>query len=156
MRHQNTNSRFPVGRQQRTSVIRDFVRHKLAAKGYLIAALNDHSFCWVRPNADAQPRHYAARQSNQSGHSVLRTNQPLLLDTVENYIGVGFQRGAETWWWLVANDGIGGSSLTYCGATFAIANGGVLTLFIAAPPDWRVPMSGTNCLKQKNSGAQLP
>ena len=56
MRHQNTNSRFPVGRQQRTSVIRDFAQHKLAAKGYLIAALNDHSFCWVRPFADAQTR----------------------------------------------------------------------------------------------------
>ena len=51
MRHRNTNGRFPVGRQQRTSVILDFVRHRLASKGCSIAALNDHSFCWVRPEA---------------------------------------------------------------------------------------------------------
>ena len=40
-----------------------------------------------------------------------------------------------TRWQLVANDGTGAQTLTDMGASFAIATGGVLTLFIAAPPN---------------------
>jgi hypothetical protein len=36
---------------------------------------------------------------------------------------------------LVANDGIGAPTLTGTGASFVIATDGVLTLFIAAPPN---------------------
>jgi hypothetical protein len=36
---------------------------------------------------------------------------------------------------LVANDGTGAPTLTDIGASFAIATGGVLTLYIAAPPN---------------------
>jgi hypothetical protein len=35
---------------------------------------------------------------------------------------------------LVANDGTGAQTLTDMGASFDIATGGVMTLFIAAPP----------------------
>jgi hypothetical protein len=41
----------------------------------------------------------------------------------------------HTRWQLVANDGTGAPTLTDMGASFAIATGGVLTLFIAAPPN---------------------
>ena len=51
-----------------------------------------------------------------------------------NCIGIGFQRGTHTNWQLVRNDGTGAPTLTDMGASFAIATGGVLTLFIAAPP----------------------
>ena len=57
----------------------------------------------------------------------------LTLATVLNCIGIGFQRGTDANWQLVANDGTGAPTLTDMGAAFAIATGGVLTLFIAAP-----------------------
>jgi len=47
----------------------------------------------------------------------------------------GFQRGTHTRWQLVANDGTGAPTLTDMGASFAIATGGVVTLFIAAAPN---------------------
>ncbi|MDP3262717.1 MAG: hypothetical protein U1E06_12680 [Tabrizicola sp.] len=52
-----------------------------------------------------------------------------------NCIGIGFQRGTHARWQLVANDGAGSPTLTDMGASFGIATGGVLTLFIAAPPN---------------------
>ena len=57
----------------------------------------------------------------------------LTLATAINCIGIGFQRGTHTRWQLVTNDGTGAPTLTDMGAPFAIATGGVLTLFIAAP-----------------------
>lgn len=59
----------------------------------------------------------------------------LTLATVVNCIGIGFQRGTHANWQLVVNDGTGAPTLTDMGAAFAIATGGVLTLFIAAPPN---------------------
>ena len=59
----------------------------------------------------------------------------LTLAAVVNCIGIGFQRGTHTRWQLVANDGTGAPTLTDMGASFAIATGGVLTLYIAAPPN---------------------
>ncbi len=59
----------------------------------------------------------------------------LTLAAAINCIGIGFQRGTHTRWQLVANDGTGAPTLTDLGASFAIATGGVLTLFIAAPPN---------------------
>ena len=59
----------------------------------------------------------------------------LTLATAINCIGIGFQRGTHTRWQLVANDGTGAPTLTDMGASFAIATGGVLTLFIAAAPN---------------------
>jgi len=59
----------------------------------------------------------------------------LTLATAINCIGIGFQRGTHTRWQLVANDGAGAPTLTDMGASFGIATGGVLTLFIAAPPN---------------------
>ncbi|MES2667887.1 MAG: DUF2793 domain-containing protein [Pseudomonadota bacterium] len=59
----------------------------------------------------------------------------LTLATVINCIGIGFQRGTHTRWQLVSNDGTGAPTLTDMGASFGIATGGVLTLFIAAPPN---------------------
>ena len=50
-------------------------------------------------------------------------------------LGIGFQRGTHIRWKLVANDASGAPTLRDMGASFAIATGGVLTLFIAAPPD---------------------
>ena len=50
-----------------------------------------------------------------------------------NCIGIGCQRGTHTCWQLVAHDGTGAPTLTDMGASFAIATGGVLTVFIAAP-----------------------
>lgn len=43
--------------------------------------------------------------------------------------------GTHTRWQLVANDGTGAPTLTDIGASFVIITGGVLTLFIAAPPN---------------------
>jgi hypothetical protein len=43
--------------------------------------------------------------------------------------------GAHIRWQLVANDGTGALTLTDTGASFAIATGGVLTPYIAAPPN---------------------
>ena len=57
----------------------------------------------------------------------------LTLATVVNCIGIGFQRGSDTRWQLVTNNATGAPTLTDMGASFAIATGGVLTLFIAAP-----------------------
>jgi excinuclease ABC subunit A len=48
---------------------------------------------------------------------------------------LGFQRVTHTRWQLVANDSSGAPTLTDMGASFAIATGGVLTLYIAAPPN---------------------
>lgn len=59
----------------------------------------------------------------------------LALAAAINCIGIGFQRGTHTRWQLVANDGTGAPTLTDMGASFVIATGGVLTLFIAAPPN---------------------
>ena len=59
----------------------------------------------------------------------------LTLATAINCIGIGFQRGTHTRWQLVTNDGTGAPTLTDMGASFGIATGGVLTLFIAAPPN---------------------
>ncbi len=59
----------------------------------------------------------------------------LTLAAAINCIGIGFQRGTHTRLQLVANDGTGAPTLTDIGASFAIATGGVLTLFIAAPPN---------------------
>jgi hypothetical protein len=65
--------------------------------------------------------------------SALATN--LALATVINAVGIGFQRGTHTNWQVVANDGTGAPTLTDMGAPFAVAVGGVLTLFIAAAPN---------------------
>jgi hypothetical protein len=46
-----------------------------------------------------------------------------------------FQRGTHTSSQLVANDSTGAPTLTDMGASFTIATGGVLSLFIAAPPN---------------------
>ena len=59
----------------------------------------------------------------------------LTLAAVINAVGIGFQRGTHANWQLVTNDGTGAPTLTDMGAPFAIALGGVLTLFIAAPPN---------------------
>ena len=59
----------------------------------------------------------------------------LTLAAAINCIGIGFQRGTHTRWQLVTNDGTGAPTLTDTGASFSIATGGVLTLFIAAPPN---------------------
>ena len=59
----------------------------------------------------------------------------LTLAAAINCIGIGFQRGTHTRWQLVANDGTGAPTLTDMGASFTIATSGVLTLFIAAPPN---------------------
>jgi hypothetical protein len=57
------------------------------------------------------------------------------LATVVNCIVNGFQRGTRTRWQLVANVGTVAPPPTDMGASFGIAMGGVLTLFIAAPPN---------------------
>jgi len=59
----------------------------------------------------------------------------LMLATVLNCVGIGFQRGTHANWQLVANDGTGAPTLTDMGASFAIATGGVLTLYVAAAPN---------------------
>ncbi|QRZ15597.1 DUF2793 domain-containing protein [Paracoccus methylovorus] len=59
----------------------------------------------------------------------------LTLASVINAVGIGFQRGTHANWQLVTNDGTGAPTLTDMGAAFVIATGGVLTLFIAAPPN---------------------
>ena len=50
-------------------------------------------------------------------------------------IGYGFQRGTHTRWHMIENDATVAPTLTDMGASFAIATGGVLTLFIAAAPN---------------------
>jgi hypothetical protein len=59
----------------------------------------------------------------------------LTLAAVINAVGVGFQRGTHANWQMVTNDGTGAPTLTDMGAPFGIALGGVLTVFIAAPPN---------------------
>ena len=59
----------------------------------------------------------------------------LTLAAAINCIGIGFKRGTHTRWQLVANDGTGAPTLTDMGASFGIGTGGVLTLYIAAPPN---------------------
>ncbi|MDM7459766.1 MAG: DUF2793 domain-containing protein [Paracoccus sp. (in: a-proteobacteria)] len=85
----------------------------------------------------------------------------LTLATVVNCIGIGFQRGTHTRWQLVTNDGTGAPTLTDMGASFAIATGGVLTLFIAAPPNgssvWmRVVDEVTGAVFEQEISADLP
>jgi hypothetical protein len=65
--------------------------------------------------------------------AALATN--LTLASVVNCVGIGFERGTHPNWQLVRNDGTGAPSLTDMATPFAIATGGVLTLFIAAPPN---------------------
>jgi hypothetical protein len=59
----------------------------------------------------------------------------LTLATVLNCVGIGFQRGTHANWQLVANDGTGAPTLTDMCASFAIATGGVLTVYVAAAPN---------------------
>lgn len=59
----------------------------------------------------------------------------LTLAAAINCIGIDFQRVTHTRWQLVAKDGTGAPTLTDMGAKVAIATGGVLTLFITAPPN---------------------
>jgi hypothetical protein len=59
----------------------------------------------------------------------------LTLGAVANCLGIGFQRGTHTRWQVVTNDASGSPTLADMGASFAIATGGVLTLFIAASPN---------------------
>lgn len=70
------------------------------------------------------------------GHgSIAALATTLTLAAVINAVGIGFQRGTHANWQMVTNDGTGAPTLTDMGAPFAIALGGVLTLFIAAPPN---------------------
>jgi hypothetical protein len=85
----------------------------------------------------------------------------LTLATAINCIGIGFQRGTHTRWQLVANDGTGAPTLTDMGASFAIATGGVLTLYIAAPPNgssvWvRVVDEVSGAVFEQEISADLP
>jgi len=59
----------------------------------------------------------------------------LTLATVLNCVGIGFQRGTHANWQMVTNDGTGAPTLTDMGASFAVATGGVLSLFVAAAPN---------------------
>ena len=85
----------------------------------------------------------------------------LTLAAVVNCIGIGFQRGTHTRWQLVANDGTGAPTQTDMGASFAIAAGGVLTLYIAAPPNgssvWvRVVDEVSGAVFEQEISADLP
>jgi hypothetical protein len=85
----------------------------------------------------------------------------LTLTSVLNCIGIGFQRGTHTNWQMVSNDGTGAPTLTDIGAPFAIATGGVLTLFIAAAPNttsvWvRVVNEVTGAVFEQEITADLP
>jgi hypothetical protein len=57
------------------------------------------------------------------------------VNRVVNRSGIGFQIGIHTLWQLFASIGTCAPTLTDMGASFAIATGGVLTLFIAASPN---------------------
>ena len=59
----------------------------------------------------------------------------LTLATVLNCVGIGFQRDTHANWQMVTNDGNGAPTLTDMGASFAVATGGVLSLFVAAAPN---------------------
>ncbi|MFN3576635.1 MAG: DUF2793 domain-containing protein, partial [Tabrizicola sp.] len=85
----------------------------------------------------------------------------LTLASVVNCIGIGFQRGTHANWQLVANDGTGAPTLTDMGASFAIATGGVVSLFIAAPPNgssvWvRAVNEVTGAVFEQEIAADLP
>ncbi|MFC3205640.1 hypothetical protein [Aquamicrobium soli] len=85
----------------------------------------------------------------------------LTLATAVNCIGIGFQRGTHSRWQLVANDASGAPAVTDMGASFAIATGGVLTLFIAAPPNgssvWvRVVDEVSGAIFEQEISADLP
>ncbi|MGB4827990.1 MAG: DUF2793 domain-containing protein, partial [Paracoccaceae bacterium] len=85
----------------------------------------------------------------------------LTLASVINAVGIGFQRGTHANWQLVTNDGTGAPTLTDMGAPFAVALGGVLTLFIAAPPNgssvWvRVVNEVTGAVFEQEITADLP
>ena len=85
----------------------------------------------------------------------------LTLAAVVNCIGIGFQRGTHANWQLVRNDGAGAPTLTDMGASFAIATGGVLTLYIAAPPNgssvWvRVVDEVSGAIFEQEINADLP
>ena len=67
--------------------------------------------------------------------SIAALTATMTLAAVINAVGIGFQRGIHANWQLVTNDGTGAPTLTDMSAPFAIALGGVLTLFIAAPPN---------------------
>ena len=58
-----------------------------------------------------------------------------MLGTVLTCVGFGFQCGTHVNWQLVANDGTGAPALTDKGASFAIATGGLLTLYVAGAPN---------------------
>ncbi len=67
----------------------------------------------------------------------------------------------STRWQLVAHDGNGAPTSTDTGASFAIATGGVLTLFIAAPPNgssvWlRVVDEVSGAVFEQGINANLP
>lgn len=85
----------------------------------------------------------------------------LTLAMAINCIGIGFQRGIHTRRQLVANDGTGAPTLTDMGARFAVATGGVLTPFIAAPPNgssvWmRVVVEVSGAVFEQEISADLP
>lgn len=58
-----------------------------------------------------------------------------LLSALTDAIGIGFQRGTHSNWQLVVNDAAGSPTLVDLGASFAVATGGLYTLFIWAPPN---------------------
>ena len=85
----------------------------------------------------------------------------LTLSAVATCIDIGFQRGTHTRWQLVSNDASGAPTLVDMGASFAIATGGVLTLFIAASPNagsvWvRVVDEVSGAVFEQEVSADLP
>ena len=85
----------------------------------------------------------------------------LTLSAVVSCIGIGFQRGAHNRWQLVSNEASGAPTLVDMGASFAIATGGVLTLFIAAAPNagtiWvRVVDDVSGAVFEQEVSADLP
>ena len=91
----------------------------------------DRSGQAARPPCQADGRGHGGR--NGQGGCYQATT--LTLATVLNCFGIGFQRGTHANWQLVTNDGTGAPTLTDMGAGFAIATGGVLTLYVAAAPN---------------------
>jgi hypothetical protein len=85
----------------------------------------------------------------------------LTLASAVSCIGIGFQRGAHDNWQIVTNDAAGSPTLTDLGASFALATGGVLTLFIAAVPNgssvWvRVVDEVSGAVFEQEIAADLP
>lgn len=58
-----------------------------------------------------------------------------LLSGIVDAIGIGFQRGTHANWQVVTNDAAGAPTLTDLGASFPVATGGLLTLYVYAPPN---------------------